>query len=81
MSSTSDGAPAATPGGNNNNNNNNNDSRDRRQHNRHRNKAKVTRFEGEIPKLKEHVYDVGSHRNSAEDFHRTTTKSLSISRG
>ena len=71
MSSTSDGAPAATPGGN---NNNNNDSRDGRQCNRHRNKAKATRFEGEIPELKEHVYDLGTNRNSAEDFHRTTTK-------
>jgi hypothetical protein len=71
MSSTPNGAPAATPGGN---NNNNKDSRKGRQRNRHCNKAKVTRFEGEIPELKEHVHDVGAGRNSAEDFHHTTTK-------
>jgi uncharacterized membrane protein YgcG len=79
MSSASDGAPAATHGGNNNNNNNNNNEprEGGRQRNRNRNKERVrtaNRFEGEIDGLKGHVYDVGASRNSAEDFHRTTTK-------
>jgi hypothetical protein len=75
MNSSSDGAPSATP-----NNNNNNNDRDRSGHNnRNRNRssnqrARSTKFEGDVPALKDYVYDVGGLRNATDDFHRTTRK-------
>jgi hypothetical protein len=73
MSSSSEGVPRVTP-----NNHPDREPQSVRNNNRNRNRngqrARV-KFEGEIPALKDYVYDVGgAARGSTDDFHRTTMK-------